>query len=88
MRDRPPQHRPSRRAPGDRRSGPSETTTCSACGWTDDDGGDVVSRHHTSEGVIVWTRCVCGAVRARRHRLGPAEPVAGADPPHDWRLGP
>ncbi|GAA2139020.1 hypothetical protein GALLR39Z86_43850 [Glycomyces algeriensis] len=46
-----------------------------------------MSRHHTSEGVVVWTRCVCGAVRARLHRLGPAEPVAFADPPEDWSSG-
>jgi hypothetical protein len=84
MRDRP---RPPGRSNGGRRSGPSETTTCSACGWTDDDGAAVVSRHHTSEGVVVWTRCVCGAVRARLHRLGPAEPVAFADPPDDWSNG-
>lgn len=81
MRDRP---RPPGRSNGGRRSGTGETTTCPACGWTDDDGAAVVSRHHTSEGVVVWTRCVCGAVRARLHRLGPAEPVACADPPDDW----
>ncbi|MFG3342895.1 hypothetical protein [Glycomyces sp. NPDC048151] len=59
-----------------------EPAVCPVCGWTDDDAA-VVSRHHTSEGVIVWTRCVCGAVRARLHRLGPAEPVARAEPPWD-----
>ncbi|MEV3938084.1 hypothetical protein AB0K52_19145 [Glycomyces sp. NPDC049804] len=59
--------------------------TCWACGWTDDGNEAVVSRHRTSEGEIVWTRCVCGAVRARLHRFGPAEAVACADPPEDWR---
>jgi hypothetical protein len=76
--------RPPRRSNGERRSGPGEITTCSVCGWTGDDREAIVSRHHTSEGVIVWTRCVCGTVRARLHRIGPAEPVACADPPEAW----
>ncbi|MGH3662387.1 MAG: hypothetical protein ACRDT8_03445 [Micromonosporaceae bacterium] len=39
---------------------------CPRCGWPDDDPVEVVSRHHTSAGLIVYTRCVCGLLTARQ----------------------
>jgi len=37
---------------------------CPFCGWPEDEY-DVVSRHHTSEGQAIWTRCVCGSLQMR-----------------------
>ncbi|WP_419998536.1 hypothetical protein [Streptomyces boninensis] len=43
-------------------NGPAGQVTCDDCGWPLDGGGLVeVSRHHTSEGVVRYRRCVCGA---------------------------
>nr|WP_198151262.1 hypothetical protein [Kibdelosporangium sp. MJ126-NF4]CEL13760.1 hypothetical protein [Kibdelosporangium sp. MJ126-NF4]CTQ99446.1 hypothetical protein [Kibdelosporangium sp. MJ126-NF4] len=36
------------------------TTTCSHCGWPLRDL-PAASAHHTSQGVIRYQRCVCGA---------------------------
>jgi hypothetical protein len=35
------------------------------CGRTDANGRSVVSWHRTSDGVLVWVRCACGALEAR-----------------------
>lgn len=38
------------------------------CGHSQHEPGEVASRHMTSEGVLVYTRCACGALRVRLHR--------------------
>lgn len=50
--------------------------TCPGCGWPVAEGYDIVSRHRTSEGLVVWARCVCGALQMWRYRTGAAELVA------------
>lgn len=53
---------------------------CIDCGWPDTDAR-VVSRHRTSQGMVVWSRCVCGALQVWLHRAGVAESVARASQP-------
>lgn len=48
------------------------TDLCRQCGWPDTEPYDVVSRHTTSEGVIIYTRCTCGLLHVRRQQLGEA----------------
>lgn len=38
---------------------------CPFCGWPEDERYDEASRHRTSEGQTVWTRCVCGSLQMR-----------------------
>ncbi|GLZ05150.1 hypothetical protein Acsp03_26160 [Actinomadura sp. NBRC 104412] len=38
---------------------------CPRCGWPQSDVYEVISRHLTSEGVVTYTRCACGAVQIR-----------------------
>ncbi|MFC4565353.1 hypothetical protein ACFO4E_26150 [Nocardiopsis mangrovi] len=40
-------------------------TTCPGCGWPDSEVFEVVSRHMVSTGMMVYTRCPCGRLRAR-----------------------
>lgn len=63
--------------------GQVDETACVDCGWPDTDAA-VVSRHRTSEGVVVWTRCICGALQVRLHRPGLAEEIARGRQPHAW----
>lgn len=35
---------------------------CAQCGWPSDQPTEILSRHTTSEGVVVYSRCVCGAL--------------------------
>lgn len=37
---------------------------CPCCGWPTDEPFQTVSRHRTSEGLVAWTRCPCGRLRA------------------------
>ena len=54
---------------------------CPQCGWPDAHLYEVVSRHRTTEGVIVYTRCVCGRLQVRGgdrvaiRQTGPALPT-------------
>lgn len=41
------------------------TATCPYCGRPDADPFQVVSRHRTSTGQTVWTRCGCGSLQMR-----------------------
>lgn len=41
--------------------------TCWNCGWPLAQPYEIVSRHLTSEGILVYTRCACGVLRARLH---------------------
>jgi hypothetical protein len=38
---------------------------CPSCGWPQSEVYQVLSRHLTSEGLVTYTRCVCGAVQMR-----------------------
>jgi hypothetical protein len=38
---------------------------CPRCGWPQSDVYEILSRHLTSEGVVTYTRCACGAVQLR-----------------------
>lgn len=37
-----------------------EPDRCPDCGWDQRDPYEIVSRHRTSAGLIVYTRCACG----------------------------
>ncbi|WP_158581633.1 hypothetical protein [Actinomadura spongiicola] len=41
-----------------------------------------LSRHHTSEGVVVWTRCGCGRLRMDLVPTGGARPLTAGPCPH------
>lgn len=53
---------------------------CPRCGWPDSEPYEVVSRHQTSDGLVVWTRCVCGALQLRLGQAVGAEPIARGRP--------
>ncbi|WP_297619150.1 hypothetical protein [Nocardia sp.] len=36
---------------------------CGTCGWPTTQPLTTISRHHTSEGLVTYTRCACGTVR-------------------------
>lgn len=36
---------------------------CPFCGWSEDEVYLELSRHHTSSGQTVWTRCACGSLQ-------------------------
>jgi hypothetical protein len=38
---------------------------CPFCGWPEDETYTEASRHRTSQGQTVWTRCVCGSLQMR-----------------------
>jgi hypothetical protein len=38
---------------------------CPFCGWPEAELFDVASRHRTTEGQTVWTRCACGSLQMR-----------------------
>lgn len=63
-------------APG--RLGPMDTEhtpdRCPRCGWDQRDPYEIVSRHPTSAGVVVYTRCACGLLSTW---LSPAPSAAG-----------
>lgn len=75
--DEPSGHRPSS---VDLPSARSREDACLDCGWPDIDA-QVVSRHRTSQGTIVWTRCICGVLQVWLHRPGATEAVARASQP-------
>jgi len=45
---------------------------CPGCGWPLADTYEPVSRHDTSEGLVLYSRCPCGRLQVRG---GPASPV-------------
>jgi hypothetical protein len=51
---------------------------CPDCGWPDAADHEIVSRHHTSEGLVTWARCICGTLQAWMEPAGGPEPVARA----------
>ncbi|HEX5569471.1 MAG TPA: hypothetical protein VFY14_21540 [Streptomyces sp.] len=65
---------------------------CPYCGWPDAQPVRVVSRHSTSTGQTVWTRCACGSLQMRvldaagvriavRGRPDPRGPATGRSVP-------
>jgi hypothetical protein len=40
-------------------------TACPYCGRPDAEPFQVLSRHRTSAGLTVWTRCQCGSLQVR-----------------------
>jgi hypothetical protein len=58
---------------------------CPGCGWPVAERCDIVSRHRTSEGLVVWARCICGALQMRRYRTAGVELVAQGG--HRWVVG-
>ena len=49
---------------------------CPRCGWPRSEIYKVLSRHLTSEGVVIYTRCACGEVQVRVRPFGGGEVVA------------
>ncbi|GAA1771726.1 hypothetical protein [Streptomonospora arabica] len=41
------------------------TQVCPDCGWPEEEIYQVVSRHPTSTGMVVYTRCACGRLQVR-----------------------
>ncbi|MEV5751439.1 hypothetical protein AB0L00_26760 [Actinoallomurus sp. NPDC052308] len=48
---------------------------CPTCGWPGSDVYEVLSRHLTSEGVVTYSRCVCGEVQVRLRPYAADRPV-------------
>lgn len=48
---------------------------CPNCGWPEREPYEILSRHRTSSGVVVYTRCICGALQVRV--LAPDQGVDG-----------
>ncbi|MBV2365666.1 hypothetical protein ACFPZ0_14875 [Streptomonospora nanhaiensis] len=42
---------------------------CPDCGWPEADVYQVVSRHPTSTGMLLYTRCACGRLQVRALRV-------------------
>jgi hypothetical protein len=42
---------------------------CPQCGWPESVPYETVSRHLTSTGMIVYTRCVCGRLQVRSYQI-------------------
>ncbi len=40
--------------------------SCPRCAWPEAEPYEIVSRHVTSEGVISYSRCICGRLQVRR----------------------
>lgn len=47
----------------------SKNDRCRRCGRPESQPFETVSRHTTSTGVIVYTRCACGLLQVRSHPL-------------------
>lgn len=43
---------------------PAVGTACEQCGLPRPESVDILSRHRTSRGLIVYTRCICGLLEA------------------------
>lgn len=64
--------------------------SCPRCGWPETEPYEVVSRHPTSNGTVVYTRCLCGLLHVRRSRgARPGAPLArGSRPAPAVSFGP
>lgn len=56
-------------------------STCRVCGRPTE-RQQLLSRHTTSEGIVSWVRCACGALEARFRPHGSSERVVAASRPH------
>ncbi|WP_157036251.1 hypothetical protein [Streptomonospora alba] len=43
----------------------NRTQVCPDCGWPESEIYQVVSRHLTSTGMVLYTRCACGRLQVR-----------------------
>ncbi|WP_461004023.1 hypothetical protein [Streptomonospora sediminis] len=43
----------------------STDAVCPDCGWPEAEIYQVVSRHFTSTGMVLYTRCACGRLQVR-----------------------
>lgn len=48
-----------------RRGSGTDSALCPYCGRPDAEPFEIVSRHRTSTGQTVWTRCACGSLQMR-----------------------
>jgi hypothetical protein len=51
----------------------SPVTECPTCAWPVSESYEVISRHVTSDGIVTYSRCVCGEVRIRLQPYGEAQ---------------
>lgn len=59
-----------------------QSTTCHTCGRPIAEEQQILSRHSTSEGIVAWVRCECGALQARFRPYGGSNEqlVASSEP--------
>ena len=46
---------------------------CQVCAWPVAEPYEIVSRHVTSEGVVIYSRCACGEMQVRLQPYGTPE---------------
>lgn len=73
------------------------TRRCEHCGWPESEPYAILSRHRTSQGLALWTRCACGTTRVRLRpptgaerivaRLGQPEAATAPIPTSDCGVG-
>jgi hypothetical protein len=61
-------------------------TVCPNCGWPEDVPYRVLSWHRTSTGVVVYTRCACGALQVRRQARSGGDDLLARGAPR-WGRG-
>lgn len=60
---------------------------CGGCGHPQSDPAETVSTHATSEGLVTYTRCGCGALQIRLARWDSSPPrvvAEGRPAPGQW----
>ena len=62
-------------------AGSAAITLCPYCGRPDAEPFRVLSRHRTSAGQTLWTRCTCGSLQVRE-RDAAGERIAARSRPH------
>jgi len=55
--------------------------SCPSCGWPENEPYKFLSCHTTSEGTIIWSRCLCGRLRVHR---GATVVARSAGAHRDW----
>jgi len=67
-------------------SGGNPDRVCPNCGWPESVLYNVVSRHLTSTGMIVYSRCVCGALQVRHLTTSGGTGLVARGAPVDHRF--
>ena len=62
-------------------AGSAAITLCPYCGYPDAEPFQVLSRHRTSAGQTLWTRCKCGSLQVRV-RDAAGEQITARSRPH------